>query len=57
MPQEENKPWQIANFPVSLRNKFVGIAKMQGKSMPALLANIVRRYIYEYEHGKDTGGQ
>ena len=53
MAQNKKVVWAIAKFSENVKNRFLGIAKMQGKATAPLLENIIRRYIYEVEHGKD----
>lgn len=45
--------WAIPNFPEKVKNKFIGMAKIQGKSMRELLANLIRGWLYEQEERKD----
>jgi len=44
--------WAIPFFPRTLKNKFLGAAKTQGKVARTLLANLVREYLWKQKKGQ-----
>jgi len=43
--QEETTDWMIHDFPVSVKNKFMGKAMMEEKDWKSLLAHLMREYV------------
>jgi len=53
MAKDKKVLWSVYNISEKIKNEFLGIAKMQGKATAPLLENILRRYIYDVQHGED----
>lgn len=45
---EERRPFQVNHFPVKLRQTFVSIARMQGKTAGQLLEDMIYDYVKEF---------
>ena len=43
----ERAPWQVASFPVEKRNRFIGICKTEGHTVPDMLEYLLDRLFRE----------
>lgn len=45
--KKDRAPWFIRNFPIVVKDRFMGLCKMQGKDWKKVLENLIRGAIHE----------
>lgn len=43
--------WMVNDFPLDIKNEFMGLAKARGQNWKSLLANLLRGWVWEAKKG------
>jgi len=51
----EVKAWMVGKFPVTLRQKFVGVCRIRGERVVDVLMRLVSKYVFEEMENEQRG--